>query len=159
MNSAIIRLSLLGALGLVLTACADHPAQKTTPHTATVVTSSGSATGATRTTKPTTAAPSPTRSATPKATEHLPDTTGIGVCDDYLASYKSCHIAAGIYTPEALDSRYQLMRTTLLRDSQDPDMRAQLTNRCTSLATQLKEALHGKPCTEAPAPVSSTATN
>jgi hypothetical protein len=158
MNSAIVRLCLLGALGLALTACADHPAQKNTPHTNPAVTPSGTASGGTHNAKSTTAAPSSGRSAA-AAAEKLPAQTGIAVCDDYLASYKSCHTAAGIYAPDSLDMRYQLMRTTLLRDSQDPDMRPQLASRCTSLATQLKEALHGKPCAEAPAPVSSTATN
>jgi hypothetical protein len=158
MNSATVRLCLLGALGLALTACADHPAQKNAPRATTVVTSTGTAAGSVHNSKSTTAAPSSARQVPPPA-ENLPTQTGIAVCDDYLSTYKSCHIAAGIYAPDSLDMRFQLMRTTLLRDSQDPDMRPQLANRCTSLATQLKEALHGKPCAEAPAPVSSTATN
>jgi hypothetical protein len=156
MNNAIVRLGLLGAFGLVLVACADHPTQKSPAHGTPVSTSTGAATGGTHAANSTAATPAPTRRATP-ATENLPAATGIAVCDDYLATYKSCHIAAGIFAPESLDMRYQQMRTTLLRDSLDPDMRPQLANRCTSLATQLKEALHGKPCEEAPAPVSSSA--
>jgi hypothetical protein len=84
----------------------------------------------------------------------LPDSTGIAACDEYLASYKSCHLAAGIFARDQIDSRYDMMRTSLLRQSQDPDMRGQLGARCASLASQLKDALHGKSCADTPAPAS-----
>ncbi len=87
---------------------------------------------------------------------NLPDTTGIAACDDYLSSYIACHRAAAIYAPDQIEYRYQAMRTSLLRDSQKPDVRPQLAARCNSLATQLRQALHGKSCTENPAPAGST---
>jgi hypothetical protein len=115
-----------------------------------------------RTTPPstTTSSSTATRSAhhaeraasTRKAEENanLPDRTGIAACDDYLSSYLACHRAAGIYAPDQLEYRYEAMRTSLLRDSQKPDVRPQLAARCHSLATQLRQALHGKSCAENP---------
>ncbi|WP_199099991.1 hypothetical protein [Dyella sp. ASV21] len=85
--------------------------------------------------------------AAPKsAGKALPENTGIPSCDDYLASYVACHRAAGIYAPDQISTHYQDMRDGLLRDSQDPATRPQLGARCTSLAQQLKTALHGKSC-------------
>lgn len=89
-----------------------------------------------------------------KDTTELPSRTGIAACDDYLASYKGCHRAAGIYAPGQLEGRYEAMRTSLLRDSQDPDIRPQLANRCNSLASQLRQALHGRACDVEPASTS-----
>jgi hypothetical protein len=89
-------------------------------------------------------------------TAELPTRTGIPACDDYLASYKGCHRAAGIYAPGQLEGRYEAMRTSLLRDSQDPDIRPQLANRCNSLASQLRQALHGRACDVEPASTSTT---
>lgn len=86
----------------------------------------------------------------------LPANTGIAACDNYLSTYLACHRAAHIYAPDQLDNRYQIMRTSLLRDSQDPDIRPQLGARCASLAEQLHEALHGKPCDSEPAAPSSS---
>jgi hypothetical protein len=83
--------------------------------------------------------------------EKLPAQTGIAACDEYLASYKACHRAAGIYAPGQLDYRYRMMRTSLLRDSLDPDTRPQLAARCNSLALSLRDALHGKSCAIEPA--------
>jgi hypothetical protein len=153
MNHTMTRLIPLLAGALALAACSDH---KTKPETAT-----GRAVTATTTT--TTSAPakkssSGTTTSAPRSGSKkeaaLPENTGIASCDEYLASYKSCHLAAGIYARDQIDSRYELMRTSLLRQSQDPDMRGQLGARCTSLASQLKEALHGKSCTDVPAPAS-----
>jgi len=137
--------------GLLLAGCAHQ--QQTTPRT----------TGAT-------AAPAthPARQANQSHAGHaansstaaedanLPEHTGIAACDDYLSSYIACHRAAAIYAPDQIEYRYQAMRTSLLRDSQKPDVRPQLAARCNSLATQLRQALHGKSCTENPAPASST---
>ena len=86
----------------------------------------------------------------------LPARTGIPVCDDYLASYMACHRAAAIFSADQLPARYQAMRTSLLLDSENPDIRPQLAARCNSLATQLREALHGKSCEQGPVPASST---
>ncbi|WP_049622116.1 hypothetical protein [Frateuria defendens] len=86
----------------------------------------------------------------------LPDRTGIALCDAYLASYKGCHRAAGIYPTDQLEARYQAMRTSLLRDAQNPDIRPQLASRCNALATQLRRALHGKPCETGPAAAGSS---
>ncbi len=84
------------------------------------------------------------------------DSTGIPACDDYLASYKGCHRAAGIFAPGQLEDRYEAMRTSLLRDSRDPDIRPQLAARCNSLARQLRQALHGKACQPDPAQATSS---
>ena len=89
--------------------------------------------------------------AEPEQTTQVPDNTGIPACDDYLASYVACHRAAAIYKPDQIQGRYEAMRTSLLRDSQDPEIRPQLTARCNSLASQLRQALHGKSCEGGPA--------
>jgi hypothetical protein len=86
----------------------------------------------------------------------LPEQTGIPACDDYLSSYLACHRAAGIFSAEQLPLRYEAMRTNLLRDSQNPDVRPQLAERCNSLARSLRQALHGKSCAAEPAPAGST---
>jgi hypothetical protein len=86
----------------------------------------------------------------------LPDQTGIAACDDYLSSYIACHRAAAIYAPDQLQSRYEAMRTSLLRDSQNPEIRPQLGARCNSLASQLRQALHGKSCANEPAEAGSS---
>ncbi len=147
-NRLVRTLSLVAACSLAIAGCADkptrstpapaaaHPATGTTPAPAPASRSTGSP-------RTSTSPAAPRRAATD---ESLPANTGIASCDNYLASYKSCHRAAGIYRPDEIDSRYDMMRTTLLRDSKDDDMRPQLDARCTSLATQLKQALHGKSC-------------
>ncbi|MGE7139019.1 hypothetical protein ACQKIE_15445 [Luteibacter sp. NPDC031894] len=154
MNRSMTRLIPLLAGALALAACSDHktkPESSTgrtaSPTTTTTMSSSPSKRSSTSTTSP---AP---RSGSKKEAA-LPESTGIAACDEYLASYKSCHLAAGIYARDQIDSRYDLMRTSLLRQSQDPDMRGQLGARCTSLASQLKDALHGKSCADVPAPAS-----
>lgn len=97
-----------------------------------------------------------TTNSTATVSTTLPDRTGIAACDDYLSSYLACHRAAQIYAPDQLSQHYEAMRTSLLRDSMDADIRPQLANRCNSLATQLRQALHGKACTPAPASTSSS---
>lgn len=82
----------------------------------------------------------------------LPSRTGIPACDAYLSTYIACHRAASIFAPGQLQDRYEMMRDSLLRDSQDPDIRPQLANRCESLEQSLHEALHGKSC-HAPQPM------
>lgn len=147
--------------GLLLAGCAQHEAAKTTTSTSTTTTSAA-ATGAATTTRTTTSAVGTTHrkhavaGGSREAETKLPEQTGIPACDDYLSSYLACHRAAAIYAPGQLQSRYEAMRTSLLRDSQDPDIRPQLATRCNSLASQLREALHGKSCAENPAPASST---
>lgn len=88
--------------------------------------------------------------------ETLPAHTGIQACDDYLASYRACHRAAAIYKPDQIESHYQQMRQSLLRDSLRPEIRPQLGARCNSLARSLRQALHGKACEPDPATASST---
>lgn len=78
--------------------------------------------------------------------------TGIAACDDYLSSYLACHRAAHVYAPGQLQPRYEAMRTGLLRDARNPDIRPHLAARCNALSTQLRQVLHGKPC--APEPTS-----
>lgn len=133
---------------LLLAGCAQHESARSTRPAATT-------TSTTSTTPRARAAATPTRSETTRgeATQaSLPDKTGIPVCDDYLSSYLACHRAAAIYAPSQLQSRYEAMRTSLLRDSQNPDIRPQLGARCNSLASQLREALHGKSCAATPTP-------
>lgn len=84
------------------------------------------------------------------------DMVGVASCDQYLSTYKTCHRAAGIYAPDQIDARYEMMRDTLMRDSKDPAKRATLDERCRSLAKQLTDALHGKSCNAAPAPGSTS---
>lgn len=86
----------------------------------------------------------------------LPNSTGIAICDDYLASYLACHRAAGIFSPNQLQNRYEAMRESLLRDSQDPQVRPQLANRCNMLASQLRDVLHGRSCNTVPPAASGT---
>lgn len=86
----------------------------------------------------------------------LPDRTGIAACDDYLSSYLACHRAAAIFPPSQLQARYEAMRINLLHDSMNPKIRPQLAARCNSLATQLRQALHGKSCDVNPAPTASS---
>ncbi len=152
----------LGAItaSLVLAACAQNkpsPQNRSTITPATERASSvpsPSATPSTRTQKRSGAGD--TTSANPTGgSATLPERTGIAACDDYLSSYLACHRAAEIYAPGQLQSRYEEMRASLLRDSKDAAIRPQLASRCNSLATQLREALHGKACATDPAPASS----
>lgn len=148
----LTRLTLAATIaGLLLAGCAQHPATRSTT-TTTTTTASGS------TTHQEHAAVSSrkTSKSTADSEADLPENTGIAACDDYLSSYLACHRAAAIYAPDQLQSRYEAMRTSLLRDSQNPDIRPQLSARCNSLASQLRQALHGKSCADAPAPASST---
>ena len=146
----------LGLAGLVLAGCTHQAAKPTTSSTTT--STSSTAAPATRTTSSTTGSPRSAVRKVPAAVSDagLPSSTGIPACDDYLASYRSCHRAAAIYPPDQIDSRYAQMRHTLLRDSQDPDIRPQLANRCNSLASNLKQALHGKSCAPDAAPASTS---
>jgi hypothetical protein len=150
---------------LLLAGCSHEPARHGTAATGTTATTS---TPSSRSSRPTGTAVTRTRqgstrsstapsSRSGEAAEQnaaLPTSTGIPACDDYLASYKGCHRAAGIFAPNQLEGRYQAMRTSLLRDSQDPDIRPQLANRCNSLASQLRQALHGRACEVEPASTS-----
>ncbi|HEV2538795.1 MAG TPA: hypothetical protein VGU03_03725 [Frateuria sp.] len=161
MKPALPRLTilLLGA-GLLLAGCASHPARPATaagsrPQAASESqpqpgTQAGERNGQVR-------APRGERhaGATTEPAAELPENTGIPACDDYLASYVACHRAAAIYKPDQIQPRYEAMRTSLLRDSQDPQIRPNLAARCNSLASQLREALHGKSCAGSPAAPSS----
>ena len=154
--------ALLGA-GLLLAGCTSHPARPgaATPSQPQAAPESQPATN-TRTSENS----SPNRTSrgsrhgtakTPEQASQLPDNTGIPACDDYLASYVACHRAAAIYKPDEIQGRYEAMRTSLLRDSQDPAIRPNLAARCNSLASQLRQALHGKSCEGGPAAPSSQA--
>lgn len=154
----LTRLTLAAVIGgLLLTGCAQHKATRTTT-TSTAATSSATTTS----NAPTTGTSTHQKRRTVNnghitvTDVDLPERTGIPACDDYLSSYLACHRAAAIYAPNQLQSRYEAMRTSLLRDSENPDIRPQLGARCNSLATQLRQALHGKSCAETPAAASST---
>ncbi|UGB37328.1 hypothetical protein [Frateuria soli] len=146
---------LLGA-GLMLTGCAGHPTR-----------SGPSGTGPSRPASQNQPTPRTRPSETPSTSQAdhggrnaatgapeqpapLPESTGIPACDNYLASYVACHRAAAIYKPGEIQGRYEAMRTSLLRDAQDPAIRPNLATRCNSLASQLRQALHGKSCEAAP---------
>ncbi|WP_158886213.1 hypothetical protein [Rhodanobacter sp. L36] len=135
---------------LILAGCADKQVARPT---AVTTTTTSRANGPTTRTVDATIVPTRTHSSTSThvSKSHLPDHTGIPACDDYLSSYMACHKAAGIYSPGQLPSRYEAMRTSLLRDSLDPDIRPQLSARCNSLASTLRDALHGKACNSTPA--------
>lgn len=154
----LTRLTLAAVIGgLLLTGCAQHKATRTTT-TSTAATSSATTTS----NAPATGTSTHQKRRTVNnghitvTDVDLPERTGIPACDDYLSSYLACHRAAAIYAPNQLQSRYEAMRTSLLRDSENPDIRPQLGARCNSLATQLRQALHGKSCAETPAAASST---
>ncbi|MFZ0871508.1 MAG: hypothetical protein WAM90_12390 [Rhodanobacter sp.] len=155
---ALSRLTLATIIVGLLVGCAHQPAPKAVPPaSATATTTTGSTSAAAGT-----SAHHQQHHVAP-ANGHitvedvdLPERTGIPVCDDYLASYMACHRAAAIFSPDQLPARYQAMRTSLLLDSENPDIRPQLAARCNSLASQLREALHGKSCAQSPAPASST---
>jgi hypothetical protein len=150
--SATPRLILASTIAsLLIAGCAHQPAARTTPVVAappatTTVTSQTAVGGSTHVQH------HAAGNSQAAADASLPDHTGIAACDDYLSSYMACHRAAAIFAPGQLPARYQAMRTSLLRDSQDPDIRPQLAARCNSLASQLRDALHGKSCAENPAP-------
>ncbi|MGY3229983.1 hypothetical protein ACVWWJ_001467 [Luteibacter sp. HA06] len=162
MTRHLTRLLPLAVCALALAACADHKPKPTTTQTvtATSTTTRGATGGTTKSRSATTSVTSVPGSKTQSgataaaAAGPLPNSTGIAACDEYLASYKSCHMAAGVFARDQIEPRYEMMRTSLLRQSQDPDMRDQLQNRCVSLASQLKDALHGKSCADTPAPAS-----
>jgi hypothetical protein len=158
MMPALSRLTLATMIAGLLVGCAHQPAPKaaTTTVSATAATTTGStpATAGTSTHHQHRAAPANGHITVEDV--DLPERTGIPVCDDYLASYMACHRAAAIFSPDQLPGRYQAMRTSLLLDSENPDIRPQLAARCNSLASQLREALHGKSCAPSPAPASSS---
>jgi hypothetical protein len=138
---------LVGALaGLLLAGCAEHPTTRTTG-TSTVTPATASR-----------ARHQNTSGASSADSDQATSTadTGIPACDDYLSSYLACHRAADIYAPDQLQSRYEAMRSSLLRDSRNPSIRPQLAARCNSLSSQLRQALDGKSCAENPAPAAST---
>jgi hypothetical protein len=140
--------------GLLLAGCADKQSR---PITTTSTSTRVSTPATTRNVDSTATTPTRRSGIGGRVTKsHLPDHTGIAACDDYLSSYLACHRAAGIYTPGQLPLRYEAMRTSLLRDSQDPDIRPQLAARCNSLASTLRDALHGKACDSSPTPAGTT---
>ena len=149
--SILPRLSLTCTIaGLLLAGCAHQPTTQNTPKTAA---SPATAAAGSRTAYP--HHPAASQGHITVQGVELPDHTGIPACDDYLSSYLACHRAAAIFPPDQLEYRYQQMRTNLLIDSQNPDIRPQLAARCNSLAASLRDALHGKSCAVNPASASS----
>lgn len=149
-----LTLTLMIGGGLLLAGCAQHQATRSTaPADKADSASASTSSSAHRARRPSSVVAA---EGGDNDSASLPKTTGIPACDDYLSSYLGCHQAAQIYSPEQLPSRYEAMRTSLLRDSQNPDIRPQLAARCNSLANQLREALHGKACAVSPAPSSSS---
>jgi hypothetical protein len=131
------------ASGVILAGCSS------TPETRSTTGAHGTTTSASRTTTTGASSSAPrtrTGTVTTSGGKPLPSSTGIPACDDYLASYVSCHAAAGVYPPDQIQARYDDMRTSLLQDSVDPNARPQLGARCTALAKQLRATLQGKSC-------------
>lgn len=144
-------LALAIPMAMLAAGCADHGTKPTATGTST--SSSSTSAPVTRSTTQTSTSTSQAASSSSK----LPEKTGIPACDNYLASYKGCHRAAGIYAPDTIDKHYQEMRDTLLKESRDPAKRSDLAARCVSLSNLLKKALHGKSCEAAqPATASSS---
>lgn len=154
MATILTRLAPLALCALALAACSDNKPKPTTTQTVTAAPATTGSKSKTATTSVTNVPSSKSAGTAAAKSGPLPNSTGIAACDEYLASYKSCHLAAGIFARDQIEPRYEMMRESLLRQSQDPDMRDQLQNRCTSLANQLKDALHGKSCADTPAPAS-----
>ncbi|WP_286042555.1 hypothetical protein [Rhodanobacter thiooxydans] len=156
MMPALSRLTLISAFGglLLLAGCAQHPQSTRTTATSTTTAPPASTTKAAS--SPTHRERAASTRSRPAAEPELSENTGIAACDDYLSSYLACHRAAAIFPPDQLQSRYEAMRSSLLRDAKNPEIRPQLAARCNSLANQLREALHGKSCAANPAPASST---
>lgn len=134
--------------GVLLAGCARQPT--TRPEAPSTTTSTAPTTSTTTQRAPKAA------STTTASDADMSDRTGIAACDDYLSSYLACHRAAQIFAPDQLQDRYEAMRTSLLRDSKNPDIRPQLAERCNSLARSLRQALHGKSCAASPAPAASS---
>lgn len=165
--SNLPRLALVATItSLLLAACANHPATRSNTASSPAASSPAARSHTTRARASDSASSTARRSetqrhdATTNAAEQVDDgeseRTGIPACDDYLSSYMACHRAAAIYTPEQLPLRYQAMRTSLLRDSKNPEIRPHLADRCNSLARTLRQALHGKSCEVSVAPASSS---
>lgn len=132
MSPRSIAFACLALSVLALAGCAGHPARPNPKQ------SSAQARAAAR--------GHATREKKQEAGTRLPSRTGIPACDDYLASYKACHRAAHIFSKGSLEKHYEMMRTSLLRQSMNPKTRKILPERCRSLAKLLHEALHGKSC-------------
>lgn len=148
--------------GVAMVGCSSQPSTTTAPPAHAKAASSTAKVSPRPTAAPNRPSAAPSRAtAAPKPVEpSLPSSTGIPACDDYLASYVACHRAANIFPPDQVEPRYQTMRDTLLRDSEDPTARPQLQARCTSLSSTLREALHGKSCTSVePIPAVSTSSS
>ncbi|WP_236585444.1 hypothetical protein [Dyella sp. EPa41] len=161
MMSRRTRLALFSLIagGVALAGCSSQP-------TATTTTTTSSTTGRSHAGTSTPASPRSGAATAPRskaaAAAGAPATsqagnTGIPACDDYLASYVACHRTAAIYPPDQIEGHYEAMRDSLMRDSQDPNIRPQLGGRCTALAQTLRQALHGRSCGPAnPTPPAST---
>lgn len=153
---ALPRLALVAMItSVLLAACASHPVTRSSTAVKPASSSTSGRTGSIAR-HHNVQHPSAYEQAAGQANDADTGLTGIPACDDYLSSYMACHRAAAIYSPEQLPYRYQAMRTSLLRDAKNPDIRPQLEARCNSLARTLRQALHGKSCEENPAPADST---
>ncbi|MGH8211647.1 MAG: hypothetical protein ACREPP_00280 [Rhodanobacteraceae bacterium] len=140
---SIFSLPMAGAL--LLGACAGHPQREAAPSPPLATTSEN---------KPAPVIPRHAAKPTVTPSEAAPalpgEMVGVASCDQYLSTYKACHRAAGIYPPDQIDSRYEAMRNSLLRDERDPAKRPTLDPRCRALSKLLTDALHGKSCNAAP---------
>jgi len=97
------------------------------------------------------------RSTTTIVTPANDELVGVPACDDFLASYKACHMVIGTYAPDILDKRYMELRNTFVSQSHDPAVSGTLEARCNGLIAQRDEALAGRACLpSADAPIATT---
>ncbi len=156
LNSPRLVLAATMIAATLLASCTPHPTTRPAAHSTTSRPPAPASAPAPRKASTTASRLERTHARTAASDIKLPDNTRIAAFDDYLASYMACHRAAAIFAPDQLQSRYDTMHTTLLRDSQNPDIRPQLAERCNSLARSLRQALHGKACATEPTPATSS---
>lgn len=120
----------------------DAPASAPTP-----VPSASASSSSVRPTVSSPAKPKPAAPVAPRV--ELPEHTGVKACEDYLATYKACHRVIGAYAPDAIDQKYDELRSNLLQRSTTDEGKTQIQNQCASLAATMKEALNDRECTPA----------
>jgi len=76
--------------------------------------------------------------------------TGVPVCDQYLAAFKLCHRTIGQYTPAQIDDRFERTRDGLMRKSGTPEGRAQISRSCKVLASAMTAELGKRTCGDPP---------
>lgn len=146
MTTQALRLAPLAIAALLIVGCAKETREEASAPAPSEPSASQSA-PASSTAKQPAASAEPAAAAEPAA--ELPEQTGVKACDDYLANYKACHRVIGAYSPDAIDRKYDELRTNLLQRSTTEDGKKQIQNQCASLAATMTEALNDRECTAA----------